>query len=237
MPNTFFQFKQFIIHQERCAMKVTTDASILGAWFAAKKMDLSYILDLGSGTGLLILMLAQKSNAEIHGIEIDEEAFQQLQENIHRSPWKEKCSVIKGDARDHPFTLKYDFIITNPPFYENQLNSPHEKINLARHSSSLSLEELFLCAVNNLTECGSLGILMPYQRENECIEIAAKHDFHLAESLQVRQTPGHDMFRSILHFSRKPVDQPSKKQLTIANSHQEYSPEFTELMKDYYLKC
>lgn len=236
MPNTFFKFKEFAVHQDRCAMKVTTDACVLGAWFAAKLRDYTYVLDLGAGTGLLTLMLAQKLRSEFHAIEIDLESFRQMKENIDHCNWKDKCKLMIGDARTYKFPVKYDFIISNPPFYENQLESPDDRINKARHSRDLGLEDLFHILRDNLNEDGSAGILMPWSREAECIEVAAAHGFHLSEVLRVRQTPEHGYFRSILHLTRFPSKPIVEHELTIKDTGNEYTPEFHELLKDYYLK-
>jgi tRNA1Val (adenine37-N6)-methyltransferase len=123
MSNTYFQFKQFTIHQDQCAMKVCTDACILGAWFAAKIPEYCTVLDIGSGTGLLMMMLAQRTRSEIYGIEIDLSSYKQLKENISQNKWKERLKVFPGDARTYSFASKYDFIIVNPPFFENDLES------------------------------------------------------------------------------------------------------------------
>jgi tRNA1Val (adenine37-N6)-methyltransferase len=236
MPNPFFRFKEFTVRQEHCAMKVTTDACILGAWFAAKLRDYTYVLDLGSGTGLLLLMLAQKLRSEIHGIELDLDAFRQLKENVDHCNWRDKVRVMIGDARTFHFPVKYDFIISNPPFYENQLESTIDKVNLARHSSSLSLTDLFTVLKENLASDGSAGILLPFSREAECITVARDHGFHLSEILRVRQTPSHGWFRTILHFTPYKAGPLLENTLTIKNGQEEYTPEFTELLKDYYLK-
>src|SRR6201996_3834206 len=110
MANNFFKFKQFTVYQDQCAMKVCTDACILGAWFAQKAPAYSQVLDIGSGTGLLMLMLAQKHKGEIRGIEIDLDAFRQLQQNIGQSPWPQMLRVFPGDARTFSFPEKFDFI-------------------------------------------------------------------------------------------------------------------------------
>jgi tRNA1Val (adenine37-N6)-methyltransferase len=236
MPNPYFTFKQFTVRQEHCAMKVTTDACVLGAWFAAKLRDHTYVLDLGSGTGLLALMLAQKLRSEIHGIEIDLEAFRQLKDNVDHCTWKDKIRVMIGDARSYRFPVKYDFIISNPPFYENQLESPDGKLNLARHSSSLSLRELFTVIRANLTTDGAAGLLMPFDREEECIAVAREQGFQLSELLRVKQTPKHGWFRTILQFTPFPSGPVVENELVIRDGQDQYTPEFTELLKDYYLK-
>src|SRR5262245_3491214 len=131
MANNYFQFKQFTIHQDRCAMKVTTDSCLFGAWVASRESAARSspgtrrrILDIGGGTGLLALMLAQRTNAFIDSIEIDKDAFQQAEENVKASPWSDRISLYHGDAREFSFQHKYQTIICNPPFYEKELKSP-----------------------------------------------------------------------------------------------------------------
>src|SRR5579863_9448271 len=201
MPNSFFQFKEFTVHQDKCAMKVCTDSCILGAWFAEKIPSYSFVLDIGSGTGLLMLMLAQKTKAEINGIEIDISSVKQLQQNIADSRWKERLKIFPGDVRVFSFADKYDFIITNPPFFENDLETHQEQKNIAKHSKELNLQELILVICNNLKSSGSFGILLPYHRGEYFEKLALENNFHLLEKLSVRQTPAHDFFRAVMHFS------------------------------------
>jgi tRNA1Val (adenine37-N6)-methyltransferase len=236
MPNSYFQFKQFTIHQDRCAMKVCTDACILGAWFAEKAPAWSSVLDIGSGTGLLMLMLAQKHKGEISGIELDLEAFRQLQDNIGQSPWRQMLRVFPGDARSFSFQGKFDFIITNPPFYESDLPAASEAANLARHSKELTLSELLVIIDSNLSPEGAFGILLPYHRSAWFEEQARSvHGFSLREKLLVRQTPRHDFFRSVLCFSRHRESFVPTTELTIQDNEGVYTEDFTELMQDYYL--
>ncbi|HLK30640.1 MAG TPA: methyltransferase [Puia sp.] len=235
MSNTYFQFKQFIIRQGLCAMKVCTDACILGAWFAEKIPSYSTVLDIGSGTGLLMLMLAQKSKAKIAGIEIDLPSCKQSKENISESRWHERMKIFPGDVRTHSFTDKFDFIIANPPFFEGDLLSSTEKKNIAKHSTQLTLEELIQIIGENLDISGTFGILLPHHRSLYFEELAGKNNFYLIEKLSVRQTPKHDFFRSILHFSKIEEPNPESFELTINNEHGNFTPEFVELMKDYYL--
>ena len=235
MPNSYFQFKEFIIHQDQCAMKVCTDACILGAWFPEKIPAYSRILDIGSGTGLLTLMMAQKNKGEIHGVELDAASFKQLKENIAKSRWEGRIRMFPGDARDFVFPNKYDFIIANPPFFEGDLNSSSIPKNLAMHSSELTLSELIRVVDANLEGAGSFGILLPYHRTRYFEEMAASHHFYLREKLLVRQTPGHDFFRSILHFSRHPGHFVPVTKMSIKNGAGDYADKFRELLADYYL--
>ena len=143
MANTYFQFRQFIIHQDRCAMKVTTDACLFGAWVANQikntGSEFSTALDIGTGTGLLSLMVSQKNDLKIDTIEIEDDAFEQLKENIADSPWKDRINLFHNDVRNFIFNQQYDVIFSNPPFYENELKSDDAKRNLALHGTNYHL--------------------------------------------------------------------------------------------------
>ena len=235
MPNPYFQFKQFTVHHDQCAMKVCTEACILGAWFAEKIRSYTYVLDIGAGSGILMLMLAQKIKGQIHGIEKDLACFRQLKENINHCNWKDKIRIFIGDVRTFVFSEKYDFIITNPPFYENDLKSPDARKNLAMHASELSLGELLQTIDTNLTQDGSFGILLPYRRVDEFVRQTLDKGFHLSETLFIRQTPRHNFFRAVLHFTRLKVHPVQSHELIIQDEKGKYTPEFTDLLKDYYL--
>jgi tRNA1Val (adenine37-N6)-methyltransferase len=236
MPNPYFQFKQFTIFQDQCAMKVCTDACILGAWFADKPTDYSRMLDIGSGTGLLVLMLAQKHKGEISGIELNLTAFGQLKNNIEQSPWPHRLTAVFGDVRSFSFPGKFDFIITNPPFYENDQPAVSTAANLARHSKELTLQEVLAAIDANLSGQGSFGILLPYHRTALFEELARTvYGFSLKEKLLVRQSPRHDFFRSILWMSRHPNYFIRESELTIQSGDGGYTADFVGLLKDYYL--
>lgn len=216
-------------------MKVCTDACILGAWFSAKLPQYATVLDIGSGTGLLMMMLAQRSQAEIHGIEIDLAAYKQLKENTSQNDWKTRLKVFPGDARTFRFPLKYDFIISNPPFFEDDLQSTDDREQIAKHSKHLTLEELIEVISNNLQPHGAFGILLPYHRWAYFNELATRYNFSLMEKLFVRQSPRHPFFRAILHYTRTPDHFAPEFELTIQEPDRTYTPEFVELLKDYYL--
>jgi tRNA1Val (adenine37-N6)-methyltransferase len=135
------------------------------------------ILDIGSGTGLIMLMLAQNTEAEINGIEIDPIAFQQLEENIQQNSWSPRLNVFQGDVRHFDFSERYDFIITNPPFFENDLLSTSKEEQTAKHSTALNFEELLQAIDKQLTAEGSFGILLPYHRESEFNQNQTPPDF------------------------------------------------------------
>lgn len=235
MSNPYFEFKQFTIYQDQCAMKVCTDACVLGAWFAPKIPDVATVLDVGSGTGLQMLMLAQKSEAEIHGIEIDLPAFGQLKQNIQASPWKNRMKVYPGDARNYQFPCRYDFIISNPPFYENDLRAETDSDNLARHSKSLTFAELVSIVDQQLLPHGSFGVLLPFHRVEEFIISCRQHSLFMIEKLLVKQTPKHEYFRAVLRFSRFRQRFIPEAALIIQRDNGLYTREFTEMMRPYYL--
>ena len=216
-------------------MKVCTDACILGAWFSDKMAQHATVLDIGAGTGLLMMMLAQRSQAGIHGIEIDEAAYQQLQENTRQNDWKQRLTVFQGDARSFQFPHKYDFIISNPPFFESDLLSANDREQIAKHSTLLTLDELLPVIASHLQPQGSFGILLPYHRWEYFDKLASQHQFYLSEKLVVKQSPKHAPFRTILHYTRAKVDFATTIDLTIQQIDRAYTPEFVELLKDYYL--
>ncbi len=236
MPNSFFQFKQFLIHQDRCAMKVTTDACLFGAIVANEiKRNASHVvLDIGCGTGLLSLMIAQKSNATIDAIEIDEAAYQQAAENFAASPWPERLHAIHADAIHFTPDKKYDAIISNPPFFENDLKSGNEKKNAAKHDTTLTLEHLINIVDTHLTQEGIFAVLLPYHRTEEFITTAKEAALYLTQKILVKQTPAHNYFRGILFFSRIKSES-QQQELIIKDEQQHYTKDFMELLKDYYL--
>ncbi|WP_153797197.1 tRNA1(Val) (adenine(37)-N6)-methyltransferase [Foetidibacter luteolus] len=237
MPNSYFSFKQFTVQQDKCAMKVCTDACLFGAFIARGQwLQGNRVLDIGTGTGLLSLLLAQKhDHAEIDAVEIDDTAAVQASENFAASPWADRLNIYRQPIQQ--FTERgagYDFIISNPPFFEGDLKSNTANRNLALHSEGLKLEELVGCINRLLKNNGSFAVLLPYHRLDFFEKLAGNQGFFLAEKLLVQQTPSHPFFRGILVFG-KTVVQTLQHQITIKTTEGKYSPEFTELLKDYYL--
>ena len=183
-----------------------------------------------------MLLLAQKSNALIHGIELDKEAFAQAKENIERSNWKERLMLEEGDVRQHTFKHPFDFIISNPPFFENDLESETDAEKIAKHSTSLTLTTLLDSIANNLDSKGSFGILLPFHRWKYFDALAKQKGFQLAEKLIVKQTLKHKPFRAILHYTKTAPDSITETELVIKPDGLNYSNEFENLLKDYYLK-
>ena len=239
MSNNYFQFKQLTIHQDKCAMKVCTDACLFGAFVAneiqANEQDaIKNILDIGTGTGLLSLMLAQKLHAAIDTVEIDTPAFEQAKENIAQSLYKEKIEIFNADIVQFRTEKKYDYLISNPPFFEADLKSGNEKKNAAKHDTALTLQELLHNADRLLSTTGFFAVLLPYHRSNYFEEEAAKINLYLSKKISVKQTPKHNYFRSILIFSRHEVNT-LQEEIIIKNEDGNYSPAFIDLLKVYYL--
>ena len=236
--NTWFQFKQFTIHQEKTAMKVCTDACLFGAWVAnkieLKEINADNILDIGCGTGLLSLMLAQKTKAQIDAVEIDKNAFEQAKENINLTEWKEQINIHHNSIIDFKTAKKYGLIICNPPFYENQLKSIDAARNRAMHATTLSYEDLIIALKNNLAQSGSAAVLLPYYAIKEFEETLSKNQLFIYEKCNVAHSPKHPFFRKMVIFSGVKKES-SEHSISIKNNNNFYSEEFIELLKDYYL--
>jgi len=217
-------------------MKVCTDACLFGAYMAneLQKKTVSNVLDIGGGTGLLSLMLAQKSNAAIDAVEIDPPAFKQAKENIAQSTWKEKISIYNSGILEFKTGKKYDCIISNPPFFEADLKSGDKKKNFAKHDTSLTLTESLGAVDTHLSADGFFSVLLPFHRSNYFEEKSAALNFYLIKKIMIKQTPKHNYFRVILIFSRKKITA-EKEELIIKNEDGNYTPEFISLLKDYYL--
>jgi tRNA1Val (adenine37-N6)-methyltransferase len=239
MSNPYFQFKQFTVFHDRCAMKVTTDACLFGAWCADEiqnsKLKISNLLDIGAGTGLLSLMIAQKNNVKIDALEIDREAAQQASENIDSSPWKENINVIRQDILSFHPEKKYDCIISNPPFYEKELVSQNQEKNLAHHSSHLNLLQLLITIKNLLNEEGCFFLLLPFKRMHEAEKTLSKNQFFIHKKIIVQQTTQHSPFRIMFMGMKKKEVQNPVSTISISDENKQYTPEFTALLKDYYL--
>jgi tRNA1Val (adenine37-N6)-methyltransferase len=243
MANSYFQFKQFTIHQDRCAMKVTTDACLFGAWVVRevgnRKPEVGSVLDIGAGTGLLSLMLAQKINASIDAIEIDKGAAEQAKENSLASPWSGSINIIHGDVKE-PVVLprsQYDVIVSNPPFYENELTSPHIKKNIAHHDEALLLQELLPVISKTLAPGGVFFLLLPFKRKEEVELELQKNQLAIIDGMLARQSTQHDYFRLLIagtHAENSGINY-TKNEIAIRDEKNEYTPEFTKLLKDYYL--
>lgn len=239
MANQYFRFKKFIIHQHACAMKVTTDSCFFGAWAAAEirnnEKGIKKVLDIGTGTGLLSLMIAQKNEVKIDAIEIDSEASQQAKENIEGSPWKNNIGIFNEDIRSFQLHEKYDCIVCNPPFYENELASDVQKKNIAHHSEQLTITDVLKTIKTHLEEEGVFFLMYPFKRKKEVEKLVDANQLSIKSSVILNQSVKHSPFRILLKGTTKQNVSINTASAAIWDENQQYTKLFVDLLKDYYL--
>jgi tRNA1Val (adenine37-N6)-methyltransferase len=235
MPNNYFSFKQFTIQQDKSSFKVGTDGVLLGA--AADIKDAKKILDIGSGTGLIAIMIAQRCNAVITAIEPDRESFEQACSNVKLCRWSERIFVEHTDLQSYyPSAGKFDLIVTNPPFYTGSLKNPDPRKAAARHSDTLSGESLLEGASRLLSDKGRFQLIMPYVEGNIFIAEAQQYGLFCYNILKIRPLPTSEITRLILSFSRERLKL-TERFLTIEHGKRhEFTEEYINLTKEFYLK-
>ncbi|WP_294630760.1 tRNA1(Val) (adenine(37)-N6)-methyltransferase [uncultured Bacteroides sp.] len=235
MSNPYFQFKQFTVWHDKCAMKVGTDGVLLGAWTSVG--NARRILDVGTGTGLVALMLAQRSlqDAEIVALEIDEVAALQAEENAARSPWRERIEVIRADFKDYQSSDKFDVIVSNPPYFVDSLECPNRRRNAARHNDSLTYEELLAGVSELLAEDGAFTIVIPTDVTDKVKTIASANRLQAVRQLNVVTKLGGAPKRTLITFAFSCRECVVEELLTEVSRHQ-YSEEYVALTREYYLK-
>ncbi|MFZ4672173.1 MAG: tRNA1(Val) (adenine(37)-N6)-methyltransferase [Flavobacterium sp.] len=233
-----FQFKQFAVQQDRCAMKIGTDAVILGAWCPINNHPFS-ILDIGAGTGILSLMLAQRSNAaQIDAVEIDDEAYEQCVENFESSPWRDRLFCFHAgldEFLDEPED-EYDLIISNPPFYSENHKTDSAQRDLARFQEAMPFEDLIEAARLLLSENGIFAVIIPFKEEEKFIELCAEVELYPINVTRVKGTPTTEVKRSLLAFKRYELSVLTADELIIETARHQYTEDYTALTKDFYLK-
>ncbi|WP_116789714.1 tRNA1(Val) (adenine(37)-N6)-methyltransferase [Flavobacterium psychrotrophum] len=233
-----FQFKQFNIQQDKCAMKVGTDGVLLGAWAPVTHNPYS-ILDIGAGTGLIALMLAQRSFAEqIDALEIDDAAYEQCVDNFENSPWGDRlfCYHAGLDEFMEEPEDEYDLIVSNPPFYTEDYTSGNEQRDAARFEASLPFEDLAEAAALLLSENGVLAVILPFKEEARFIALCREEGLFPFKITYVKGTPESDIKRSIMAFSRAEATDIITDELIIETARHQYTDEYIALTKDFYLK-
>jgi tRNA1Val (adenine37-N6)-methyltransferase len=236
MPNTYFQFKQFRIDQDRTAMKVGTDGVLLGAWtncHNAKK-----VLDIGTGTGLIALMIAQRSKAMIDAVEIEINAWLQAKSNFEKSPWAYRLKVENASFQsycDNGLVKQYDLMVCNPPFFNNSFKPESVEREIARHSVLLSAEDLLAGVAQLLKDEGSFAAIIPFSGREDFTEIAEKHSLFCSRCTNVSPLPGVEPHRVLLEFTKKIVSCKSDEFYIENGERHQYSAEYIELTKDFYL--
>ncbi len=235
MSNDYFQFKQFKIIQEKTAMKVGTDGVLLGAWTDIQNSK--SILDIGTGTGLIALMLAQKSNADIEAVEINNEAFFEAEQNIVNSKWDKRIKIYNISFQEFcKSNKKFDLIVTNPPYFIDSMKSPELNRTIARHNNELSYKDLLLGVDALLNKNGIFCLILPYEQTNKFLNMAQDYNLFCTKKTIVKPTLNKQANRVLLELQRT-------KQIIIENEliiedkgRHQYSKEYIELTKDFYLK-
>lgn len=236
MPNAIFAFKQFTIKQDRCAMKVGTDAVLLGAWVTPNNPK--KILDIGTGTGVIALMLAQKSNADIFALEIDKSSFDQAELNIRESIFKDKITVLNKSFQEFSETAetKFDLIVTNPPYFVDSLKNSDSNRSGARHADTLPYKDLLIGVKKSLLPKGKFCLILPKKEAEKFRELAKENGLYLSKMLRVKtRLDKEEEKRQIMQFEFSPTEFSESTLVIEKNERMSYTEEYKELTKDYYL--
>jgi len=232
-----FKFKQFTVKQDRCAMKIGTDSVLLGAWTSIDTNP-TEILDIGAGTGVLSLMLAQRCpDALIEAIEIDANAYEQCVENFENSPWANRLFCYHAALLEYVEEVddSYDLIICNPPFYSDTYKTQQESRNKARFQDAMPFEHLLYAVSKLLSDSGVFSVILPYREEARFIHLAKKHQLFPNRILNVKGHADSEIKRSLIEFSKtSKLIKPST--LIIETGRHNYTKSYTDLTKDFYLK-
>lgn len=236
MANSYFQFKQFLIHQDRCAMKLSTDAVLLGA--LARQLSPEKILDVGMGTGVIGLMLAQRyPTSLVHGVEIEVEAFSQASENIQGSPWGQRVEIFNTSFQDYSNTTtqKYDLIVSNPPYFSNHLKSAIQSRNIALHDGQLSQKELLVGVKQLLSEEGLFWLILPVREMKLFVALAQYSKLCVLDRYLIRDRPESKPHREICSFGKGVEKGERLGKITLKENSGQYSQVYKELVKDFLL--
>lgn len=237
MASPYFEFKQFKVYHDQCAMKVGTDGVLLGAWVNISSSTKN-VLDIGTGSGLISMMLAQRNQEiNIDAIDIDQNAINQALFNVEKSSYKDriKCKLDDLNAFAKDTTNRYDLIVSNPPFFINSLKSPNDQRTIARHTDSLQIGDLIENASTLLTKDGCFSLIFPFEQKMRLLDIGIKYQLYPQRITNVYPTPYSQAKRVLIEYSRKKTDF-EENHLTIETERHKYSNEFCALANDFYIK-
>lgn len=232
-----FNFKQFKVKQDRCAMKIGTDSVLLSTWTNIKNNPFS-VLDIGAGTGVISLILAQRSNAQlIDAIEIEDNAYEQCVDNFEQSPWSDRLFCYHASLKDFVNEIEdmYDLIICNPPFYSENYKTESKQRDLARFQDAMPFNHLLESASKLLATNGVFSVVIPFKEEDHFIALASKYDLKPSRILHVKGNPTSEIKRSCIEFTFN-KNEVIIETLIIENKRHEYTQNYIDLAKDFYLK-
>ncbi len=243
MSKSKFHFKQFSVEQDKCAMKIGTDGVLLGAWASIAQNPFS-ILDIGAGTGVLSLMLAQRSTSEIvDALEIDSDAYEQCVDNFEQSPWGDRLFCYHASLEEFAEEIddQYDLIVCNPPFYSEDCKAENEQRAMARFQDAMPFSHLLESVSKLLAESGIFSVVIPKKEETDFIILASKFNLFPNRILHVKGSPSSETKRSLLDFSFKKTENRKNlntetEQLIIETSRHQYTEDYIKLTQDFYLK-
>ncbi len=229
-----FRFKQFTIKQERAAMKVGTDGVLLGAW--ANVNNAHRILDIGTGTGLIALMMAQRTLANITALEIDEKGYLDACENVNNSRWADRINVINTALQEYNCSFKFDVIVSNPPFFIDSMKASCNSRTKARHTDTLSINDLFKYSAQLLDEDGEFHLILPVDNLEVANKAARSNNFYIHRICYVKPTPQINAKRVLLTYSFKNTSLLHDELIIEEFGRHNYSQKYIDLTKDFYMK-
>lgn len=235
--NKSFKFKQFTVNQDKCAMKIGTDGVLLGAWALVNQNPFS-ILDIGAGTGVVSLMLAQRCYAElIDAIEIDDDAYEQCTENFENSPWNDRLFCYHTSLKEFTEEIddKYDLIVSNPPFYTDDYKSENTQRDLARFQDALPFTHLLESVSKLLSKTGIFSVIIPFKEEDFFIQLACNVGLFINRITRVKGNPFSDIKRSLVELSFN-KNETLIDELIIETQRHQYTQDYINLTRDFYLK-
>ena len=238
MSNTWFHFKQFTIQQENASMKVGTDGVLLGAWTSVPGPG-SRVLDIGTGTGLIALMIAQRTRlVAVDAVELAPASARQAEENFRNSPWKERMRCVESSFQDYASTCKrmYDLIVCNPPFFSASSKTPCKEKNLARHDDTLSLKDIIEGSIPLLNKTAALSLVLPVQKEMQAMDVSSEYGLYCRRLTRVKPAPGKPVKRVLLEFSFLSGEVLEDELVIETQIRHHYSDKFKALVNEFYLE-